>query len=287
MGMENDVDAPDSIEWDCDVHMEWDGDDDEEDDEEEDDVEMEDEEEVEEEDEDEEEDQDEDDGKKPRAIVQGEMVNTSADDVSKPWYTISQSCYLSKASRCASIPYCHNLRRLPHSHKPRSLAHDNKLRRLIPSVGWRIWGLWSRNNLARHCQLCRSQVSCKHLGCGCWCGYGSAAADRIGTGRQSPRCPSPWYPTPLRPSLWCPFPRCHSPWGTPGWIGRRGGNQFSRCRGGDGFCFQVMVGFLSCSFALFQSIYLRNLLLHASQGFWIAHGLLSLWGLYWFYIDCL
>jgi hypothetical protein len=36
---------------------------------------------VEEEDEDEEEDQDEDDGKEPRTLGQGEMVNTSADDV--------------------------------------------------------------------------------------------------------------------------------------------------------------------------------------------------------------
>jgi len=56
--------------------MEWDGDDDEEKDDE-----REHEEEVEEEDEDEEEDQDEDDGKEPRTLGQGEMVNTSADDI--------------------------------------------------------------------------------------------------------------------------------------------------------------------------------------------------------------
>jgi len=80
MRMEDDVDAPDSIDLDGDVDMERDGDDNEEEDEEEDDQEKEDEEEVEEEDEDEEEDKDGDDGKEPRTIGQGEMVNTSADD---------------------------------------------------------------------------------------------------------------------------------------------------------------------------------------------------------------
>jgi hypothetical protein len=80
MRMEDDVDAPDGIELDGDVDMERDGDDDDEEDEEEEDEEKEDEVEVEEEDEDEEEDKDEDDGKEPRTIGQGEMVNTSADD---------------------------------------------------------------------------------------------------------------------------------------------------------------------------------------------------------------
>ena len=75
MRMEDDVDAPDGVVFDCVVDMERDGDDDEEEDEEKDD-----EVEVEEEDEDEEEDKDEDDGKEPRTIGQGEMVNTSADD---------------------------------------------------------------------------------------------------------------------------------------------------------------------------------------------------------------
>ena len=69
------MDAPDGVDLDGDVDMEWDGDDDEEDYEE-----KEDEEEVEEE-EDEEGDQDEDDGKEPRTLCQGEMVNTSTDDV--------------------------------------------------------------------------------------------------------------------------------------------------------------------------------------------------------------
>ena len=80
MRMEDDVDALDGVDLDGDVDMEWDGDDDEEEDEEEEDEEKEDEEEVEEEDEDEEEDKDEDDGKQPRTIGQGEMVNTSAED---------------------------------------------------------------------------------------------------------------------------------------------------------------------------------------------------------------
>jgi len=76
MRMEDDVDAPDGIDLDGDVDMERDGDDEEEEDEK-----KEDEEEEEEVDEDEEEDKDEDDGKEPRTIGQGEMVNTSADDV--------------------------------------------------------------------------------------------------------------------------------------------------------------------------------------------------------------
>jgi hypothetical protein len=77
--MEDDVDAPDGVDLDSDVDMERDGDNDEEEDEEEEDEEKEDDVEVEEEDEDEEEDKDddEDDGKEPRTIGQGEMVNTS------------------------------------------------------------------------------------------------------------------------------------------------------------------------------------------------------------------
>jgi hypothetical protein len=81
--MEDDVDAPDGINVDGDVDMERDGDDEVEEDEEEDDEKKQDEEEEEEEvvDEDEEEDKDEDNGKEPWRIGQGEMLNTSADDV--------------------------------------------------------------------------------------------------------------------------------------------------------------------------------------------------------------
>jgi len=67
MCMEDDVDPPDSVDLDGDVDMERDGDDEVEQDEQEEDEE--------------EEDEDEDDGKEPRTIGQGEMVNTSADDV--------------------------------------------------------------------------------------------------------------------------------------------------------------------------------------------------------------
>jgi len=73
MRMEDDVDAPDGVDLDGDVDMERDGEDEE--DEEEDD-----EKEEEEVDEEEDEDEDEDNGKEPRTIGQGEMVNTSADD---------------------------------------------------------------------------------------------------------------------------------------------------------------------------------------------------------------
>jgi hypothetical protein len=78
--MEDDVDAPDGVNLDGDVDLKRDGDDDEEEDEDEEDEDKEDEVEVEEEDEDEEEDKDEDDGKEPRTIGLGGMVNTSADD---------------------------------------------------------------------------------------------------------------------------------------------------------------------------------------------------------------
>jgi hypothetical protein len=66
MRMEADVGAPDGVELDGDVDMEREADD-----------------EVEEyeQEEDEEEEEDEDDGKEPQTIGQGEMVNTSADDV--------------------------------------------------------------------------------------------------------------------------------------------------------------------------------------------------------------
>jgi hypothetical protein len=75
MRMEDDVDSPDGVDLDGDVDMERDGDDEEEEDEKKED------EEEEVVDEDEEEDKDEDDGIEPRTIGQGEMVNTSADDV--------------------------------------------------------------------------------------------------------------------------------------------------------------------------------------------------------------
>ena len=74
MRMEDNVDTPDSVDLDGDMDIERNGDDEEEKDEEEEDMDEEDEEE-------EDEDEDEDDGKEPWTISQGEMANTSADDV--------------------------------------------------------------------------------------------------------------------------------------------------------------------------------------------------------------
>jgi hypothetical protein len=81
MRMEDDVDAPDSVDLDHDVDMKRDGEDDEDEDDEGEDEEKEDEEVVEEEDEHEEEDKDEDDGKQHQKIGQGEIVFSLADDV--------------------------------------------------------------------------------------------------------------------------------------------------------------------------------------------------------------
>jgi len=94
----------------------------------------------------------------------------------------------------------------------------------------------------------RSWGSGKHLGCGC----GLAAAWRIGRRQQSPRCPSPRHPS----------PRCPSSWGAPRWLSRQIVNQSSCCSGGDGCCFWGRVRFLSCSFPLFYSIFLRHWSFH-------------------------
>jgi hypothetical protein len=75
INVEDDVDAPDSVDLDGHVVIELDCDDNEQEDQENADLE-----EVAEEDVNEEEDQDEDDGKEPRRNGQGDMVNTSADD---------------------------------------------------------------------------------------------------------------------------------------------------------------------------------------------------------------
>jgi len=115
----------------------------------------------------------------------------------------------------------------------------------------------------------RSWDSQKYLGCGgVW-----AAARRISRWRKPPRCHSPQCHSP-----WCP-----SPWGGPGRPGRWGVNHSLCCRGGDGCCVQVRVGCLSCSFPLFESIFLRHWLLRLLRGFWITQGSFYLWVLYWFY----
>ena len=82
MRMEDTVDTLEGVDLDGDLDMERDCDDEEEENEEEDEEEEDkDEEEKEEKEEDEDEDEDEDDGKEPRTISRGAMVNTSADDV--------------------------------------------------------------------------------------------------------------------------------------------------------------------------------------------------------------
>jgi len=51
------------------------------------------------------------------------------------------------ARRCPSIPHYHILQPWPHGYTPQSLTHDAKLQRLIPSMGWSIWGELCRQNL--------------------------------------------------------------------------------------------------------------------------------------------
>ena len=131
-------------------------------------------------------------------------------------------------------------------------------------MGRSFWGLWRRKTSPSSAKSARSWGSRKHLRCGC----GSAAAQRIAR----------WWQSPWRPSRQCP-----SPWGAPRWLGRRGVNKSSCCRGGDGCCVWVSVGLSSCSFLLFWSISLRHWLLYTLWGFWIAQCLLPIWILYWFY----
>jgi len=111
--------------------------------------------------------------------------------------------------------------------------------------------------------------SWKHLGCGCE----SSTGLWIGRWQQSPRCQ-----TPRRTSS-----GCSSQWGVCWCCGRQGLSQSWHWRWGDGCCVRVRVGFLSCSFSLSKSIYLRQRLLHVSRGFWITQGVYYLWVLYWFH----
>jgi hypothetical protein len=137
MRMEDDVDAPDGVDLDGDVDMERDGDDDEEEDEE-----KEDEEEVEEEDEDEEEDQDEDDGKEPRTLGHGEMVNTSADNVDtivddQPIMLPEQREYTPLPQSPAPAPWPHTTEprprpRTPETHPLSGLEHLGLVMRQQP-----------------------------------------------------------------------------------------------------------------------------------------------------------
>jgi hypothetical protein len=139
MGMENDLDAPDSIDLDSNVDMERDGEDEKEEDEVDDNKEEEDEDEEKDMVEDEEEIKAEDDGKEPRKIGQGEMVNSLADEVCTLLY--DQPVVLSEQGQEMGK---HTPRPQPaepaKGQKPRRLAHNHKHRKLISLVSWNIWG---------------------------------------------------------------------------------------------------------------------------------------------------
>jgi hypothetical protein len=117
MHMEDDVDTLDGVDLDGYVDMEVDSNYEEEEDEEEEDEQ--------------EEDEDEDDGKNLGRLAR-ETWEIHRLMLYIPWYMISQSCYLNKPRRCASIPQRDILQHLPHGHKPRSLAHTHELQTLIP-----------------------------------------------------------------------------------------------------------------------------------------------------------
>jgi len=120
--MEDDVDALDGVYLDGDVVMERDGDN-----------------EVEEvEQEEDEEDEDEDDGKEPGTIGQGEIVNTSDDDVDT--MVDDHPIVLPEQGQEMREPRPQPL--APSTElQTCSLTHDHELQRLRHLVRWSIWGL--------------------------------------------------------------------------------------------------------------------------------------------------
>jgi len=136
--MEDDVDVLDGVDLDSDVHMERDGED-EEDEEEED--------EKEEEVVDENEEEDEDNGKEPRTIGQGEMVNSSADDADtmvddEPTVLPEQGQEMGEHSPRPQSPAPTPRPQIPEPPpRPRTLETH--------TVTWlEFWGLRRRKNLA-------------------------------------------------------------------------------------------------------------------------------------------
>jgi hypothetical protein len=123
MHMEDDVDAPDSIDLDGDVDMERDDEHEEEEDEK-----NEDEEEVEV-DQDEQEDKDENDGKEPRTMSQGEMVNTSAGDV----HTMLDAQPIVLPETCQEMRE-HTTRPQPQGAAPRPQIPDTRPRPRTPQT---------------------------------------------------------------------------------------------------------------------------------------------------------
>jgi hypothetical protein len=135
MCMEDDVEAPDVVDLDVDVDMERDSDDEVEEDEQDDD----------------EAEEDEDDGKEPRTIGQGELVNTSADDVDT---TVDvQPILLPEQGQEMREP-----RPQPPAPAPRPQITEPCRRPQTPETyplsGLSIWGLLHCKNLAWQCQLC-------------------------------------------------------------------------------------------------------------------------------------
>ena len=152
MGMQDYVDAPDGIDLDGDVDMERDSGDEEEENEEEEDEKQE-YKDVEDEEEEEAENENEDDGKEPHTISQGEMVYSSADNLDTmiddqtsvlPEHVQEMREHTPRPQYPAPAPR-------PQTPEPRPLPWTPKL---IPPVGWRIWGFWRHKNIAWRCPVC-------------------------------------------------------------------------------------------------------------------------------------
>jgi len=240
MHMQDDVGSPYGIDSDGDVDMERDGDYEEEEDEEEDDKEEDDEQEEDKDEEDEEEeedeDEDEDDGKEPQTISQGEMVNTSVDDVDT--MVDDQPIVLPEQGQEWSehTPHPQPRAPAPWPQTPKPWTQP-RMPETHPSVGWKIWDLWCRKNLAQRCQVYEKLREPETPQMWMWISRCSAKQQLATVSQIS----SPRHT----------FPQCASPWGVPGWLVRWEVKQSSHCRGGDGCCVRISVRFLSCSFPMF------------------------------------
>ena len=178
--MVHDVDAPDGIDLLSDVDMERDSEDEEdeeEDDEEEDEVV----------DEEEDEDEDEDNGKEPRTIGQGEMVNTSADDADT--MVDDQPTVLPEQGQemCEHTPLPQ-----PPAPAPRPQTKEPRPRPQTPEThilsGLEFLGVVTpQQPRPAALTLREAEAAGNTLGCQC----GPAATGRIGMWRESPRCRSP------------------------------------------------------------------------------------------------
>jgi len=211
MCMEDDVDAPDSVDLDSDVDMERDGDNEEEEDGEEEDEE--------------EEDKNEDIGKEPRTIGQGEIVNTSADDVdtmvdNKPIVLPEQGQEMRE-----------------HTPRPQRLAPSAWHQTPEPCPWPWTPDIYPLSGLD-HFGLVTPQIPRPAV---------PTLRKPEAAGNTSDVDVDQQMATVSLMSL---SPICLSQ-KSPGWLGRRGVNQSLHCREGDGCCVSVRVGFWYCSFPLF------------------------------------